>query len=253
MTKRRWALTIHEWMPGGWSCVRRMRGWDRGSSRPRRIIQLVLLAAIASAVVTSVPGVRAEQGSWWWMGGTWQLLAYGAAALLCLVRTPPPSFDRTVPRLVAVAVTFFGLSNLHRHEWLVRTLDPVPVTVLGHVLRAAFYICVLIAMVLLVRSRLDRLPLSLGLDGVVAALGAATIAALLAPELGGGFAQPADHACTPGGGRGPAYPRLLRGVVVPIVAATVVIGNGRQPSGVRLCRLHLCGPGRAGVTMNQAA
>lgn len=191
MTKRRWALTIHEWMPGGWSCVRRMRGWDCGSSRPRRIIQLVLLAAIASAVVTSVPGVRAEQGSWWWMGGTWQLLAYGAAALLCLVRTPPPSFDRTVPRLVAVAVTFFGLSNLHRHEWLVRTLDPVPVTVLGHVLRAAFYICVLIAMVLLVRSRLDRLPLSLGLDGVVAALGAATIAALLAPELGGGFAQPA--------------------------------------------------------------
>jgi hypothetical protein len=98
----------------------------------------VLLAAIASGVLTSVLDVRA-QGSLW-TDGISQSLAYGAAALLCLVRTPRPSFDRTVPRVVAVAVTLFGLSNLHRHESLVRALDPLPFTVLCHVLRAAFYI-----------------------------------------------------------------------------------------------------------------
>ena len=72
-----------------------------------------------------------------------------------------------------------------------RTLDPLPVTALCLLLRAAFYICVLITLVLMMKSRVGRLPLTLGLDGVVAALGAATIATLLAPELGGGFAQPA--------------------------------------------------------------
>jgi diguanylate cyclase len=176
-------------MLGGWSRIRRTREWDRGASRWRQITQLVLLAAIASAVVTSVLDVRAH-GSLW-VEGISQSLAYGAAALLCLVRTPPPSLDRTVPRLVAVGVMFFGLSNLARHEWLVRVPDPLPVTVLCHVLRAAFYICVLIAIVLVVRSRLDRLPLTLGLDGVVACLGAATVAALLAPLLFVGFAQSA--------------------------------------------------------------
>ncbi|MFY9917030.1 MAG: GGDEF domain-containing protein, partial [Mycobacterium sp.] len=84
----------------------------------------------------------------------------------------------------------FGLSNLDRHEWLVRTLDPLPVTALGHVLRGAFYICVFIAMVLLMRSRVDR-SLTFGLDGVAVSLGAATLAALWAPLLGGGFAQSA--------------------------------------------------------------
>ena len=210
MITRRWARSVHErWLSGGWSWIRRPRERGRRSSRRRQIIQLVLLAAIASAVVTSVPGVRAQQGSSWWTDGTSQSLAYVAAALLCLVRPPPPSFDRTVPRLVAVAVTLFGLSNLHRHEWLVRTLDPVPVTALCDVLRAAFSICVLVAMVLLVRSRLDRLPLALGLDGVVAALGAATIAALLVPELGGGSAQPA---------------MMLARPVADVVLLTLVLG-----------------------------
>jgi diguanylate cyclase (GGDEF)-like protein len=125
------------------------------------------------------------------MDGTWQLLAYGAAALLCLVRTPPPPFGRTVPRFVAAGVVLFGLSNLDRLEWPVHTLDPLPVTALCLLLRGAFYISVLIALVLSMRSRAGRLPLTLGLDGLVAALGAATIAGLLAPELGEGFAQPA--------------------------------------------------------------
>jgi hypothetical protein len=55
-----------------------------------------------------------------------------------------------------------------------------------------YYICVCIAVVLLMRLRVDRLLLSRGLDGVAVGLGAATMTALLvAPPLGGGFAQTA--------------------------------------------------------------
>ena len=51
-----------------------------------------------------------------------------------------------------------------------------------------------IALVLLVRSRVNRVPLSLWLDGVVVGLGAATVAAVvrapvLVPVLGEVFAQ----------------------------------------------------------------
>ena len=83
-------------------------------------------------------------------------------------------------------------------------------------LRGVYYICVFIALVLLMRSRVDRLPLTLGLDGVAVGLGAATMAALWAPVLGGGFAQIGDHAYPPDGGSAAAYPRLGCDVVVPM-------------------------------------
>jgi hypothetical protein len=60
-----------------------------------RIVQVALVAVILSFLVTTVPGVRAYQGYSWWMDGILQNLAYGAAAALCLVRTPTASPDRT--------------------------------------------------------------------------------------------------------------------------------------------------------------
>src|SRR3954471_3719707 len=125
------------------------------------------------------------------MDGVPQLLAYAAAAALCVVRPPPSHSGRMVSRLVPAGGMSFGLSNVDRYESLVRTLDPLPLTVLCQVLRAAFYICVLIAIVRAVQSRLDRLPLTLALDGLVVGLGAGTMAALSASALGGGFAPSA--------------------------------------------------------------
>ena len=58
-----------------------------------RIVQVALVAVILSFLVTTVPGVRAYQGYSWWMDGILQNLAYGAAAALCLVRTPTASPD----------------------------------------------------------------------------------------------------------------------------------------------------------------
>ena len=190
--RRRWALIGLEGWMRDWSLWSHWtRGWDRRSAGWHQITQVALLAVIASVVGISVPGVGAHQGSSWWMDGIPQLLAYGAAAAFCFVRTPASSSDRMVSRFVAVGVLSFGLSNVDRYESLVRMLDPLPVPALCHVLCGVYYICVVIAMVLLIRTRVDRLPLSLGLDGVVVGLATATMAALSATVLGGGSAQSA--------------------------------------------------------------
>ena len=157
--------------------------WDRWPAGRHQIVQVALLAVILSFLVTTVPGVRAYQGDSWWMDGILQNLAYGAAAALCLVRTPTASPDRTGWRFLALGLLSFGLSNV-LYVWFARALDPMPVPTLCHLLWGTAYICVFIALVLLVRSRINRVPLSLWLDGVVVGLGAATVAAVVrAPEL----------------------------------------------------------------------
>jgi len=117
------------------------------------------------------------------MDGILQNLAYGAAAALCLVRTPTTSPDRTAWHFVALGLLSFGLSNV-LYVWFARTLDPMAVPTLPHLLWGTSYIFVSIALVLLVRSSVNRLPLSLWLDGVVVGLGVATVAAVVrAPKL----------------------------------------------------------------------
>ena len=175
---------------GGWG-RRSTCGRNRTSLELHRLLQVAILAVIASVVVTSVLGVHSQGDSSGWTNGILQSLAYGAATFLCFVRTPPASSERILRAFVVLGVMSLGLSNLDRHEWLLRTLDPFPVTTLCHLLRAGFYICVATAIVLLIRSRVGRLSLTVGLDGVVVSLGAATIAALLAPLLGGGSPQSA--------------------------------------------------------------
>ena len=77
------------------------RGWDRRPVRLHQLVQVALLAVIVGFLVTTVPGVRAQQGFSWWMDGILQNLAYGTAAALCLVRTPTASPDRTGWRFVS--------------------------------------------------------------------------------------------------------------------------------------------------------
>jgi len=158
-----------------------------------RIVQVALVAVILSFLVTTVPGVRAYQGYSWWMDGILQNLAYAAAAALCLVRTPTASPDRTGWLFLALGLLSFGLSNTV-YVWFARALDPVAVPKLCHLVWGTAYVCVAIALVLLVRSRVNRVPLSLWLDGMVVGLGAATVVAVvrapeLVPVLGAVFAQ----------------------------------------------------------------
>jgi hypothetical protein len=141
-----------------------LHAWYQRPTRRHRLTQVVLLVVIACFVVTTVPGVRAEPGYSWWMDGILQNLAYGAAAALCVVRTPPASPDRLAWRIVAAGLTSFGLANTYYH-WFIRPLNPMPIPSLCDALWLAFYPCVYAALVLLMRSRMDRLPLSRGLDG----------------------------------------------------------------------------------------
>lgn len=176
------------------SSMTRSRGSAANAASPHtRRAQLVLLAIIAGFVISSMPGIGPRQGSSSWLWAVLQPMAYAAAALLCLIRTPA---DQNVRRLVAIGVVLFGLSTLDRDEWLVRTVDPLTVSVLSHLLRGTFYICIVVSVLLLIRKRVRRLPLTRAFDGIVVALGAATIAALSAPALGG-FAQSASTRARP--------------------------------------------------------
>ena len=62
--------------------------WGRWPAGWHQIVQVALLAVISELSRHSSTGVRAYQGYSWWMYGILQSLAYGAAAALCLVRTP---------------------------------------------------------------------------------------------------------------------------------------------------------------------
>jgi hypothetical protein len=97
--------------------------WDRWPAGRHQIVQVALLAVILSFLVTTVPGVRAYQGYSWWMDGILQNLAYGAAAVLCLVRTPSASPERTGWRFLALGLLSFGLSNVLYVWFPVETSD----------------------------------------------------------------------------------------------------------------------------------
>ncbi len=109
------------------------------------------------------------------------------------MRIPATSPDRTGARFVAFGLLSFGLSNV-LYAWSVQALDSMAVPTLSQLLGGTYYLCVSIALVLLMRSRLSRLPLSLWLDGLVVGLGVATVAAVvmapgLVSVLGKGFSH----------------------------------------------------------------
>ena len=156
------------------------------------------------------------------MDGILQNLAYGAAAALCLVRTPTTSPDRTAWHFVALGLLSFGLSNV-LYVWFARTLDPMAVPTLPHLLWGTSYIFVSIALVLLVRSSVNRLPLSLWLDGVVGGLAVAGVAAaFFGPILAITGGSKAAVVTTL------AYP-LLDVLLLLVVTAVVALFNWHPP------------------------
>lgn len=144
---------------------------ESGRCDRRRVAQMALLAVIATFLISTALGVRGSGGHPR-LGDILQNLSYLAAATLCLLRTPKASAARNAWRCVALGLLLFGLSNVN------------------HVLWTIAYVLIFIALVLLVRSRVSRLPLTRWLDGLVVGLGAATVAALLAATIWGEAAQP---------------------------------------------------------------
>jgi diguanylate cyclase (GGDEF)-like protein len=149
-------------------------------------LQCALLTFIATFLCTTLPVVRGDRGYSWWIDGIWQNLAFGAAAVLCLVRIQPSSRDRLVWQLVAAALACQALANTY-WSWFVQQLDPEPVPTWADALWLAFYPCMFLAVLLLVRSRIDQFPLSVALDGLLVGLttAAVTTAVVLPPVLSG--------------------------------------------------------------------
>ena len=152
------------------------RGSGRGSTGRRRAVQVGLLAVIIGFLITTLPGVRTTPGYSWWMDGILQSLAYAAIAALCLARIPPSSTDRAAWRIVAIGLLSYALAK-PVYLWFVLPLHPPPAPSVADALWWGLYPCLFVALLLLVRPRLNRVSLSLGLDAAVVGLGAATVVA----------------------------------------------------------------------------
>ena len=163
---------------------------SRAGGQRRRWLQIPLLMVIATYLWTTLPVFHRDHEYSWWIDGIWQNLAYGAAALLCLVRIPPSSPDRHAWRLVAAALAFSALANTY-WCWFIQPIVPEPFPTLTDALWLAYYPCVFLAVCLLVRTRIDHFPLTVGLDGLMVGLATASVAAAVVlpttlSDLGGG-------------------------------------------------------------------
>ncbi|MDT5129517.1 MAG: hypothetical protein QOH54_5161 [Mycobacterium sp.] len=158
----------------------------RAGRQWRGPLQFALLTIIATFLCTTLPPIRGDRDYSWWIDGIWQNLAFGAAAVLCLVRIRPSSPDRRVWQLVAAALAFQALANTY-WSWFVQSIDPEPFPTLADALWLAYYPCVFLATALLMRSRVNQFPLSVALDGLLVGLGTASVttALVLPPALSG--------------------------------------------------------------------
>ncbi|MEZ0342929.1 putative bifunctional diguanylate cyclase/phosphodiesterase [Mycobacterium sp. pV006] len=158
-------------------------------------VQLWLLVIITGYLVTTLPGMRPQPGYSWWLDGIGQNLAWAAATVLCVVRTPATSPDRMAWRIIAAGLLSSGAANIY-YLWFVQPTTVLPTPSVWAGLWLAFYPCSCLGLILLTRPRMRRVPLGRVLDGVVVGLGTATVgAALVVPQLlaylGPGFTRAA--------------------------------------------------------------
>jgi two-component system, cell cycle response regulator len=153
--------------------------------RAAGLTPLALLAAYALVLSLGIGGPRVADffGTWVYNG----LIA--AAALLAVARTLTVPAERAVWVLVAAALCCWTASELH-FELVLSDEAVTPYPSLGDWLFLAFYPLVYTAFVLLARMRIREFQRSLWLDGLIAALGVASVTgALVAPAIATGGAD----------------------------------------------------------------
>jgi diguanylate cyclase (GGDEF)-like protein len=140
---------------------------------------LLPLALYAVVLVFNVGGQTVEGffSTWVYNG----LIA--TAALLCLTRAVVVPAERIVWALVGLALTCWTTSELH-FELLLADEEITPFPSAGDWLFLAFYPLAYAAFVLLARLRIREFQRALWLDGLIAALGVASVtAAILGPKV----------------------------------------------------------------------
>jgi diguanylate cyclase (GGDEF)-like protein len=136
----------------------------------------VLVIGVAMFAVSVVPGVREHEGynvalDGWLSDGLY-VLATVIVGLRALLRRQ----DRLAWAVLAAGMASYTAGNIY-YFVAQRDLSVVPIPSLADYLWVAFYPCAYVFVVLQLRRQITRFQLSVWLDGAVAALGAAALAA----------------------------------------------------------------------------
>jgi diguanylate cyclase len=193
----------------------------------RRVSWDVVLYALVGLVygaflASTVPGVRPHVGYNLFFDGVLNNVAYGLSALVCFVRAGRAVLFVRSYRLLGIGLALYGAGNIY---WTVfiRTQDPEPFPSAADALWLSFYVCAFIALWLIVREIAEGVPVTLWLDGVVAGLAVAGVAAaFIGPVLaitGGSVAAVVTTL---------AYP-LLDVLLLLVVTALVALFQWRPP------------------------
>jgi diguanylate cyclase (GGDEF)-like protein len=175
-------------------------------------------------MLTTIPGVRSEQGYNLLLDGVLNNAAYEAAALVCLVRVLAQPARTWTSFLLPSALAVYGSGNV---VWtvFVRPLEVQPFPSAADGLFLAFYPLVFVALLRSIR-RSRRVPSSLWLDGLVGglAVGAMISALAIRPILSAGEGSWAAVATTA------AYP-LLDLILLLLLTVTLSMHRWRPPIG----------------------
>jgi diguanylate cyclase len=177
-------------------------------------------------VVSTLPGVRPHPGYNLWLDGVLNNVAYLMSALVCWVRSRETLAYRVSWRVLAIGLAIYGFGNVY---WtiFVRPLNPEPFPSFADLLWLTFYPCAFAALLLILRERTERLPVSLWLDGVVGglAVAAGAAAAFVGPVLAVTAGSAAAVVTTT------AYP-LLDILLLFVLTAVLALYRWRPPRGL---------------------
>ena len=208
-------------MSGASSTARAYLGLNRWPSATTVLYVLVGLV-FGTFLVSTVPGVRPHTGYSLFFDGVLNNVAYELSALVCFVRSRRAVLFVRSYRFLGVGLVLYGAGNIY---WTVfiRIQDPEPFPSVADALWLSFYVCAFIALWLIVREIAEGVPVSLWLDGVVAGLAVAGVAAaFIGPVLGITGGSPAAVVTTL------AYP-LLDVLLLLVVTALVALFGWRPP------------------------
>jgi diguanylate cyclase len=100
------------------------------------------------------------------------------AALLCALRAAARRVDRAAWRLMAIALGFWAVGELYWDVFLGPS-NNAPIPSPADAFWLAFYVPAVASLALLARARLRHVPAALWLDGLIGALGVASVSAAL--------------------------------------------------------------------------
>ncbi|MFL6139850.1 MAG: putative bifunctional diguanylate cyclase/phosphodiesterase [Frankiaceae bacterium] len=194
----------------------------------RLLVGLALALAPVAFLVSTVPGVRPHVGYNLLLDGLLNNIAYAIAPIVSGLRARRAATYRGSWWALTTGLALYGLGNVY---WtvLIRPQDPEPFPSGADLLWLAFYPCMFIALLLMLRERTERLPLSMWLDGLVGGLAVTAIAAaaVVGPLVDGTSGSFAAVATTT------AYP-LLDLLLLLLVVATLSLFHWRPPIGLWL-------------------